>query len=87
MKLRASKEKVNPKIRAKKPFSKASIDHVRYQEVINTYATVHSKHNSIIADQSYKQMNRHSKSPMAKKSFDSNDERSKIKLLKAPQQS
>ena len=50
MKLRASKEKVNPKIRAKKPSSKASIDHVRYQEVINTYATVHSKHNSIIAD-------------------------------------
>ena len=49
VKIRASKEKVNPKMRAKKPSSKASIDQVRYQEVINTYATVHSKHNSIIA--------------------------------------
>lgn len=43
-------EKVSTKMRAKKPFSKASIDYARYQDVMSTFATAHSKHNSMIAD-------------------------------------
>ena len=85
MKSKGPKDKVRKEIRHKKPSSKASIDHARYQEVINTYATVHSKHNSTIVDNStLKQRKRLSKSPASRKSFDSNDENNKIKLLKAP---